>query len=168
MEPMSDIEMTENEKALASIIDADPRQQGGSLMLVFFGVVVAELDPVAFCVANGFQLHLFFAEDWFNDYVDAACDMGCSLAVQKFGIDPARFPGRLGVFLDYVTPDAGGFWVNTDSLTPPIPALLVADRLITWGTRERKFYATDKPARASEMRAAFAKAESNRMGEATH
>jgi len=67
-----------------------------------------------------------------------------------------------------VTPDAGGSLVNVDQLATPVPVFLVGDRLITWGNREGKFYPTDKLARASEMRAAFAKAESNRMGEATH
>jgi hypothetical protein len=49
-----------------------------------------------------------------------------------------------------------------------IPVVSVADRLITWGTRERKFFATDRPARASEMLAAIAQVESERMGAATH
>jgi hypothetical protein len=169
MEPMSNLESTEHEKALAMIVDADLRPQGAALVLVFFGVVTAELDPVAFRVAHGFQLHFFLGEDWFDDYVSAALDMGGMLAVQKFGIDPASFPGRLAMFLGGgVTPDAGGFLVNVDQLATPVPVFLVGDRLITWGNREGKFYATDKLPRASEMRAAFAKAESNRMGEVTH
>jgi hypothetical protein len=169
IEPMRNLELTEPEKALAMIVDADLRPQGAALVLVFFGVVTAELDPVAFRVAHGFQLHFFLGEDWFDDYVRAALDMGGMLAVQKFGIDPASFPGSLAMFLGGgVTPDAGGFLVNVDQLATPVPVFLVGDRLITWGNREGTFYATDKLARASEMRAAFAKAESNRMGEATH
>jgi hypothetical protein len=54
-----------------------------------------------------------------------------------------------------------------DFATKFIPVISVAGRLITWGSREHRFYATDQPARASQMLAAIAQAESERMGAAT-
>jgi hypothetical protein len=59
--------MTKHQEALASIIDADPHPQGGSLMLVYFGIVTAELDPIGFSIAHGFR-HPLADESWLNDY----------------------------------------------------------------------------------------------------
>ena len=80
-------------------------------------------------------------DDYFDRLVESALKLGIVLAVQKFGINPASFPGRLAVF--------------SDGAVTLIPALLVGDRLITWGSRKGGFCATDKPARASEMRVAL-------------
>ena len=146
--------MTEQQKALASIVDADPRPRGGPLMLIYFGIVTAELDPITFALDHGIGHPDFARESWFNDYLAKALEMGGMLAVQKFGVSPAAFPGRLVVLWDF----AARF----------TPALFVADRLITWGNKSRrKFCATDKPGRAADMRAALAWAESQRVGAAT-
>ena len=55
-----------------------------------------------------------------------------------------------------------------DDEATSIPALLVGDRLIVWDRRDGETYATDKPARASEMRERrLARAECEQMGAAT-
>jgi len=112
-----DLEMEEHKKALASIIEADPHSRGGPLTLVFFGIVTAKLDPVFFSLDHAIKDAFFSGEDWFDDYMAFALKMGTMLAVQRFGIDPVSFPGRLAVFLDGAPPFI--------SAPPFIPALLV-------------------------------------------
>lgn len=151
---MNDFEMTEREKkALAEIILADPHPEGGALALVFFGIVtIAKTDPIVFGLDLALGEPEVTAAAWFDGYLKAAVPMAGTLAIDKFGIDPATFPARLSIFLD-----RAGFF---------IPAFFVADRLIVWGSRDGEIYATDKPARASEMLAAIAQAEGVRMGAA--
>jgi hypothetical protein len=130
---MNDLETTEHEKTLASIIEADPHPRESALGLVYFGLVTAELDPVVFHLDHGIGHPDFAGEAWLtDDYLPRALEMGGMLAVQKFGIDPAGFPGRLVVFWDFATKF--------------IPVMSVAGRLITWGSQAHKFYATDQPA----------------------
>jgi hypothetical protein len=144
--------MTPHQKALASIIEADPYPRGGPLQLVYFGVVTAELDPVVFHLGQQIASEDLAGEAWFDDYVAKALEMGGMLAVQKFAVSPAGFPGRLAVLMD--------------GPPPFIPVMQVADRLITWGNKAKRFCATDKPTRAVEIRAAIMSAEGKRMGAA--
>jgi hypothetical protein len=150
-------EMNETDQEMAeytAIIEADPYLGRGALELMFLGIVTAELNPVVYHLDHAIEHPLVIGEAWFDDYVTAALEMGSVLIVQKFGVAPASFPGRLVVFLD--------------GATEFIPAFQVGDRLITWGEKGRDFCATDQPARASEMLAAIALAEADRLGEATH
>jgi hypothetical protein len=143
--------MTEHQRVLASIIEGD-LVPAGSLMLAYLGIVTAELDPVVFHLDQGIAAEDFADKTWFDHYVTKALEMGGMLAVQKFGVSPASFPGRLVVFWDHAT--------------TLIPMMQVADRLITWGSKAKRFYATDRPARADEIRAAIMSAEGKRMGAA--
>jgi hypothetical protein len=81
------------------------------------------------------------------------------LALQKFGVSPTAFPGRLAAFVF-----ADGVDRSPDVFTP---TLLVGERLITWGDDvEERFCATDAPTREAEMRSLIAAAEAERMGAA--
>ena len=135
---------------------------GGALTLVYFGIVAIEpvladivtgKPELVVDLVHGMKRGDLASDDCFDRLVESALKLGVVVAVQKFGIDPASFPGRLAVFFD----DEATF----------IPALLVGDRLIVWDRRDGETYATDKPARASEMRAALARAECEQMGAAT-
>jgi hypothetical protein len=145
-----DLEMEEHKEALASIIEADPHPRGGALSMVFFGIVTAKLDPVVLNLGNGIERLDLLGRDGFVDYLAGALEMGTTQAVQRFGIDPVSFPGRLAVFLHG---DGPRF----------IPALLVGDRLITGGNREHDFCATDKPPARNGIRRSSRRPERGRM-----
>ena len=151
-------------EAASATIEADPHPNVKGLKLLAFGVLTYE-EGVFAIIPGWISREDIGHQDWFPPYWEAAFHFGTALAVERYGIAPARFPGRLAVFVgrNAASPLPAGRTRNVF-----IPAILVDDRLIIWGCVNNVMLATDKPACGAAIRKVLDAVEAERWGGATH
>ena len=94
-------------EAASATIEADPHPNVKGLKLLAFGVLTYE-EGVFAIIPGWIPREDIGHQDWFPPYWEAAFHFGTALAVERYGIAPARFPGRSRC---------------SSGATPPLPCL---------------------------------------------